>query len=374
MDEADPAKPATLLEREHEVERIRTALRAMGRHDGGTVVIEGPAGIGKSRLLEEARQRASALGVRVFSARATELEQGFPFGIVRQLFERPLQEADTSERKRWLAGPAALSADVLIGTPKAPTDPAGGAPDGDSGYASQHGLYWLASNVSADAPLVLVVDDLQWCDGPSASALAFIARRLEGQPLALVLATRPLDPGLNHEAATIVGDPDAELVRPSPLTRAGTAALVAARLSADPDDRFVRACMEVTGGNPFLLGELLTEAAARGVAPTAAAAADVGAIVPRGVANAVLLRLARLAPEAATLARALSALGEGAQVGDAARLAGVAGADLEAAMAALVSAGVVDPGGTVRFTHPVLRAAIYGDLSPPERERLHCAA
>ena len=88
----------------------------------------------------------------------------------------------------------------------------------------------------------------------------------------------------------------------------------------------------------------------------------------------MLLRLARLAPAAAALARALSALGDGAQVGDAARLAGLADADLEAAMAALVSAGVVESGGTVRFTHPILRAAIYGDLSPAERERLHRAA
>ena len=88
----------------------------------------------------------------------------------------------------------------------------------------------------------------------------------------------------------------------------------------------------------------------------------------------MLLRLARLAPPAAALARALSALGDGAQVGDAARLAGLAGAELEAAMAALVSAGVVESGGTVRFTHPILRAAIYGDLSPAERERLHHAA
>ena len=74
------------------------------------------------------------------------------------------------------------------------------------------------------------------------------------------------------------------------------------------------------------------------------------------------------------LARALSALGDGAQVGDAARLAGLADADLEAAMAALVSAGVVESGATVRFTHPVLRTTIYGDLSPAERQRLHHSA
>jgi DNA-binding CsgD family transcriptional regulator len=150
--------------------------------------------------------------------------------------------------------------------------------------------------------------------------------------------------------------------------------VIAARLSGEPDDRFVHACLEVTGGNPFLLGELLSEAAARGLPPTAAVAREIGAIVPRGIANAVLLRVARLAPAAAVLARALSVLGDGAQVGDAAQLAGLAGDDLEAAMAALVFAGVVESGGRVRFAHPILRAAIYDDLSPAERARLHNAA
>ena len=375
MDPSALARPAALLEREHELERVRAVLHAAGQRAGGALVIEGAAGMGKSRLLEEARVRASDLGLRVLAARATELEQGFPFGVVRQLFERLLLEADPGERDRWLAGAAALAADVITGAAtlasKAPP-PAPAA--GDPGYAWQHGLYWLASNLAADSPLVLVVDDLQWCDAPSARALAFIARRLEGQPLALILATRPLDPVLTPERATLVGDPTAELLRPSPLTQAAIGALVAARLSDEPDDRFVRACLEVTGGNPFLVGELLDEAAARGLEPTAAAADDVGAIVPSGVANAVLLRLARLAPAAAGLARALSALGDGAQMGDAARLAGLVGADLEAAMGALVSAGVVESGGTVAFTHPILRAAIHGDLSPAEHERLHCAA
>ncbi len=372
MDQPGSAPPAVLLEREHEVARVRAVLGAVGRRAGGTLVIEGAPGIGKSRLLEAARSWAPDVGVRVLAARATELEHGFPFGIVRQLFERPLLEADAGERARWLAGAAALASDVLTAAPtRAP--PAG--PSGsDPGYAWQHGLYWLASNLSADAPLVLVIDDLQWCDAPSASALAFMARRLEGQPLGLILATRPLDPLLAPEAATLVADPATELLRPSPLSSAAIGTLVAERLADEPDDRFVSACLDVTGGNPFLLGELLGEAAARGLDPTAAAAAEVGAMVPRGVANAVLLRLARLVPTAAVLARALSALGDGAQVGDAARLADLAGEDLEAAMAALVSAGVVESGGTVRFAHPILRAAIYDDLSLAERERLHAAA
>jgi DNA-binding CsgD family transcriptional regulator len=374
MDEPALAQPTPLLEREAQVERVHAALQATGRQAGGTLVIEGAAGMGKSRLLDEARALAPDLGVGVLAARATELEQGFPFGIVRQLFERSLMEAVAAERDRWLSGAAALASDVLIGAPSSPPRAPPGPSASDPTYALQHGLYWLASNLAADSPLALVVDDLQWCDAPSALTLAFIARRLEGQPLALILATRPLDPALTPEAAALVADPAVELLPLSPLTEGAIGGIVAARLAEEPDDPFVRACLEATGGNPFLVGELLDEAAARGLHPTARAARELGSIVPRGVANAVLLRLARLAPSAGELARALSALGDGAQVGDAGRLAGLAEADLEAAMGALVSAGIVESGGTVRFTHPILRTAIHDDLSPAERERLHHAA
>jgi hypothetical protein len=114
-------------------------------------------------------------------ARATELERGFSYGVVLQLFERVLLEADPSERERWLAGAASLAADMLGGASSRSPGAAARSPSADDpGYAWQHGLYWLASNVSRDAPLVLAVDDLQWCDAPSARALAFIARRLQG--------------------------------------------------------------------------------------------------------------------------------------------------------------------------------------------------
>jgi DNA-binding CsgD family transcriptional regulator/tetratricopeptide (TPR) repeat protein len=311
----------------------------------------------------------------VLTARATELEQGFPFGVMRQLFERPLTDADPTERRRWLGGAAALSSDVVTGAPPiASGAPPAGSSGGDPGYALQHGLYWLASNLASDSPLALVVDDLQWCDALSASALGFIARRLEGEPLALILATRPLDPASMPEAATLVADPATEVLRPAPLTQAAVAELITGRVSGSPDEAFARACLDVTGGNPFLVGELLGEAAARGLAPTASAATEIHSIVPRGVGNAVLLRLARLTPAASALARALSVFGDGVHMGDAARLADLGGADLERAVGALDATGVVEAGATVRFVHPILRTAIYGDLSSAERERMHRSA
>src|ERR1700739_4663983 len=98
MDLSVAARPAALLEREHEIERLRAALRGVGQREGVTLVIEGAAGMGKSRLLQEARARAAELGIRVLAARGTELEQGFPYGVMLELFERLLVEADAGER------------------------------------------------------------------------------------------------------------------------------------------------------------------------------------------------------------------------------------------------------------------------------------
>ena len=127
MDPSAIAPPIELLEREHEVEHVRAALRAAGKRGGAAVVIEGAAGLGKSRLLELAGMQASELGFRLLTARATELEQGFPFGVVRQLFERALLQADVAERERWLTGAAALGAEVLTGAPLSPRPVAGTA-------------------------------------------------------------------------------------------------------------------------------------------------------------------------------------------------------------------------------------------------------
>jgi len=112
MGESALAGPTELLERDQELERVDALLKDVGRQAGRVLVIEGPPGIGKSRLVEAGRARATDLGVHVLSARATELEQRFPFGVVRQLFERTLVEAEAGERNRWLEGAASLAADV----------------------------------------------------------------------------------------------------------------------------------------------------------------------------------------------------------------------------------------------------------------------
>src|SRR5215468_10678189 len=150
-----------LLERSAELKRIESALAEARAGRGRFLVIEGPAGIGKTALLAEARAAASQDGMRVLRARGTELERDFAFGVARQLFEPPLAEASQRERVDLLQGAAGVAAG-LIGLPGAPPrdEP---PPSGiDPSFAILHGLYWLCANLTAARPLCLVVDDAQW--------------------------------------------------------------------------------------------------------------------------------------------------------------------------------------------------------------------
>ena len=140
---------------------------------------------------------------------------------------------------------------------------------GESSFAALHGLYWLALNLAAERPLLLAVDDLQWCDRPSLRFLAYLARRLEGSPILLAATLRSGEAGTDPTLlGELTGDAAAERLWPGPLSEAGVRDLVRERLGRDADPAFCAACHEATRGNPLLLGQLLAALAADGVRPT----------------------------------------------------------------------------------------------------------
>src|SRR6185312_3815500 len=174
------------------------------------VLIEGPPGVGKTRLLAETRRVAAEHGLPVLGTRGSQLERAFGFGAVRQMFEPVL--VDRARREQLLAG-AAASARGVFDVPDA-------AAEGT--FAVLHGLYWLTAGLASEQPLVLTVDDLQWCDTCSLRFLGYLARRLDGVPLLIVATLRT---GERHEhedlLAELLLDPSATTVRPRPLTRDG---------------------------------------------------------------------------------------------------------------------------------------------------------
>src|SRR5919198_6089588 len=293
-----------LVEREREVAALAALLDAAPAGEGRVAWIEGPAGIGKSALLAEARRHAAGLDTRVLAARGSELEREFPFGVVRQLFEGLL--ADPAARERALGGAAAPAAAVF------------GAPDavaGDVSFAALHGLFWLALNLASEGPLFLAIDDLHWCDRPSLRFVAYLARRLEGQPILVAATIRSGEPGTDVALlGEIAHDPATVAVRPVPLSAEAVRLLVRERLGEAADETFCTACHEATGGNPLFLRQLLTALEADHVQPDAAHAGVVLEIGPRAVSRTVIMRLARLSEDAIAVARAVAVLAESASL------------------------------------------------------------
>jgi DNA-binding CsgD family transcriptional regulator len=357
MEPAAATEP--LLERTAELARIESALTEARAGRGRFLVIEGPAGIGKTALLAEARAAAARAGMRVLRSRGTELERDFAFGVVRQLFEPPLVEASELERADLLQGAAGIAAG-LLGLPGAPPSAVSPPSWVDPSFAILHGLYWLCANLAAVRPLCLVVDDAHSADTPSLRYLAFLLTRLEELDAALVVATRPCEAGTaSGLLTTVTTDPSADVIRLAPLTRAAVAKLVEARLNEAPDPAVVDTCMRVTRGMPFLVRELVEALGEGGIASGI-----------QTVGRSVLVRLRRLPEHAGRLARALAVL-EQSDLLHAARLAGVA--ELEAADAAdqLAAAGILEPGRPLMFVHPLVRDGIYAELSSAERAQGH---
>jgi DNA-binding CsgD family transcriptional regulator len=359
-----------LLERNDELLRIESALADARAGRGRFVLVEGPAGIGKTALLAAARTAATTSGMRVLRASGTELERDFAFGVVRQLFEPALAEMSEPERAEALQAAAGPTADLLgVGGGRTAA-----SSDVDRSFAILHGLYWLCANLAAAGPVCLVVDDAHLADAPSLRYLAFLLTRLDELNVALLVATRPQEAGTDPALlATLTVDTSADVIRVPTLSGAAVGRLIERRLGVVPDPVFTATCLLATRGMPFLLRELLEALSDGQIAPTADAARHVERIGARTVGRSVRLRLRRLPEHAGRLARALSVLehGELLQASRLARLGDAEGAD---AAELLVSAGILEPGRPLTFIHPIVRSGIYSDLTSAERSGGHRAA
>jgi DNA-binding CsgD family transcriptional regulator len=346
-----------LVEREDDLGALAELLDGLVDGRSRAALIEGPAGIGKSRLLGALRDGAAARGVRTLTARGSELEREFPFGVVRQMFEPVLAEVD---REAVFEGAAATARAVF----------AGEADEGAT-FSVLHGLYWLTLNVGEERPLALAVDDLHWCDRPSLRFLAYLTPRLDGAPLLLGATLRSTEPGTDPVLlGEIARDPLTVSVRPQPLSVDGVAAL----LGPDAERDFVAAVHGATGGNPLLLRELVGMLMGEGVVPTAANVGAVKALGPTAVSRSVMFRLSRLGPDENEVAKAAAVLAEGASVADIAALTGLDDATVARATGELARVEILRREPPLGFVHPLVLEVVYREQSPGERQLAHARA
>ncbi|MDX6586811.1 MAG: hypothetical protein QOI31_1284 [Solirubrobacterales bacterium] len=359
-------RPA-LLERDPELAQLESALETPRARDVGAVeLIEGPAGIGKTALLDAAEVMAAEHGLDVLTARGAELESKFGGGLARQLFEPVVMGMSAEERAELLSGPAELAGRLVGAVPAEER--------AEPGLAVLHGLYWLTANLAERQPLALLIDDIHWGDEVSLRFLLYLAHRIETVPVALIAAARSGEPGsaADHvrELATEQG---VGLLRPAPLSAQAVIDVVAAAVG-QPSPEFAAACQTASAGSPFLLQELLRAAAADGIEPNAGGALAVERLVPASVSHAILLRLGRVQPAARDLAGAAAVLGPGAELAHVAELAGLEPSAAADAFDALVAMALFADRRPLDFVHPLVRSAVYSDLPPSERSLLHSRA
>lgn len=358
-----------LLEREADLARVESALdRAQAGH-GDALVAWGPAGIGKTSLLGSARGAAEQRGFRVLRARAGELEQGFGFGVVRQLFEPLLAAATPAEQADWLTGAAGHAA-RLLDLPCGESVPAVEEATTDRRFLVLHGFYWLCVQLTTTEPLCLVVDDAHWADAASLKFLAFLLPRLEELPLVLLVAARRGEGAATPWLSQLIDDPATELVEMAPLSKDAVGRMLADGLGEVPEPELVDRCHRATGGVPLLVEELVRQLKEKGPTPQDVDAHLLEVLGGRAVERWVLQRIRGLGAPAVGLAEAVAVL-EAGSLQLAAQLAALDPPSTASASDALTRAGVLATGRPLRFVHPVVRHAVYDAIGDARRATVH---
>jgi DNA-binding CsgD family transcriptional regulator/tetratricopeptide (TPR) repeat protein len=361
---------AGLFERADELDALRGVIAGAAEGASGTALVLGAPGAGKTSLLRAARSDAQERGLQVLSARGSPHESDYAFAIVRQLLGPVVLAAGDSGQQQLFSG-AARHAQLLFDPP---ADAPRAQPTGDPAYATMHGLFWMVAGIAQSRPVLVIVDDAHWCDAPSGRFLAFLSRRLEGLAVALLLAERSGEAATHGWLAELGGDPHTRVITPQPLSPQAITAIAADRIDGAVDDTLGQACWEATGGNPFFVTAALDEIA-RDPELGDTRLSRLRELGPETVLRSVLIRLARLPPGAVALAHAVAVLGDGATLDTAAGLSQLALVEARAAADGLRAIGVLAAFSEgLSFAHPIVRNALYRDLTPGARSRLHAEA
>ncbi|MGV0871587.1 ATP-binding protein [Mycolicibacterium sp. XJ879] len=307
------------------------------------LVLRGEAGVGKSALLDFVADNAA--GFRVLRTAGVESEMELAFAGLQQLCA-PL--ADHSDA---LPAPQHAAVDTAFGRS------AGPAPDR---FLVGLAVLSLLASAARDQPLICLVDDAQWLDRVSIQTLAFVARRLLAEPVALIFAAREGSADeLNGLPTLPVGG-----LRPDDA-RALLESVVPGRLDERVRDRIVAE----TRGNPLALLELPRDLT------VAELAGGFGRPDARPLVNKIEQTFLRRIEDLPPQTQRLLLIAAAEPVGDAVLLMGAAqrlGVSLDAGVAAQ-AAGLIDIGTSVRFRHPLVRSASYRAADPQQRKAVHQA-
>jgi tetratricopeptide (TPR) repeat protein len=322
---------------------------------GGTVLIEGEPGIGKTSLVRAGLAAAEDLGGQVFLGTGSELDQALPLHPLLEGLR--VREPSTNRRREtiswFLRGEISTDRDM----------------DGPSMLAEQ--LLALIAEECSVRPTILVVDDLQWADRASIGLLGRLAGLVGQLPLLLVGVMRPV-PQRDDLSTLRRMAGDAVRLRLAGLGQEEAADLVECLAGGAPDDKLLRLADDAAG-NPLYITELIAALArsSRMIVTGGVATLTAGS-APRSLAAAIADRLGFISGPAREVLQTASLLGTEFAVTDLASLLGRGVSDLAPALSEACAAGVLtESGRDLRFRHPLIHAALYGNLPAPVRAAWH---
>ena len=387
---ATSVETSAFVGRRQELAAVAAALQGLGR-DARYVALSGEPGIGKTRLLEELSRRATDRGCTVLTGRGAELERDLPFGVWVDALDDHAAWLGSDRIERMLGDRVAELARVLPSIDAGDAAPAPALQD--ERYRAHRAVRALLEHLAAAAPVVVLLDDLQWADDSSLELVAHLLRRPPRAPLLVAAAFRTAGlPGSvlgAFEAAA--RDGRVVDVRLPPLSAAEADVLLGDAVPPRLRDQVYR----VSGGNPFYLQELARGAAAGepigdagSVEPGAPArAADLVATVagaapdaweiPPPVSVALGQEIAALSDVARRLVQGAAVAGDPAELGLAAAAAEIANGELGGALDQLVATRLIAPTDVprrYRFRHPIVRRAAYESAGEGWRLAAHARA
>jgi len=327
------------------------------------VLIEGEAGIGKTRLLAGVLEDARGRGVQVAAGRAEELERTRPFGLVAAAFGCVRSSPDPRR--------AAIAA--LLATRGGDRGPITVTSDPGLRFRAVDAFADLAEELALAGPLVIGVDDLQWADPSSLLTLAAVSHRLAYLPVALIGCLRPSPriPELDRLAGLLL-DAGGRILAVRGLTERAVAELVAEAVAAVPGPGLL-AGISGAAGNPLFVTELLGALAQEGAIETAGGRAEVAEVtLPPTLRLTILRRLSFLSEDSLQALRAASILGSSFTVTELSATMARPALELSVVLAEGIAGRVLEEyGAVIRFRHDLIRDAIYEDLPLSVRRGLH---
>lgn len=265
LDQADlSGLSSTLVGRARELRALSRHAEAARAGRAGLVMLSGPAGIGKTSLLRAFLKSDACRNMAVLYGSCGEVAAGAGYGGVRELFGSLGLSGEDARNSPLLRGLARRALPALTAGPFEQETLGASAT-----YPVLHGLYWLAANLMVDRPLVLVLDDVHWCDERSLGWVDFLLRRADDLPLLVVLAHRSEAEPVAHSAlADIAAQRRPALMRLAPLTHAAVGEMARQIFQAPVEPSFTERAAAVSGGNPLTLSRLLGELRAEECSPT----------------------------------------------------------------------------------------------------------